>query len=711
MAVGISRESGESPADPVDGQAPKRRRLSIGQLVTAAESGMEEEPLQPQESPASADDCSQGLTDSVASSTGAMETTSLGRESSNRVKAHAASDPPLLVRPTSAATESQGSKPSLTLELAPKRSYFCRVCGLSLSSTSNRLRHERAKHKDHQPHADRGPSASPGQPAASVPSTMQASRKRTAANIYGTSTRHRTLPQPVVEAEESDEELVRFVAAHSNTTVRRAHRPIATLTSPVTSDEEKSDDSAHDMQCPSDSASPSTDGGSIDDGDVPGMHRLFTDEQLQEGCQPFLEWCCIPAISQFEFGVKARKVTSLTQLNPIKCNLKFVFTCLKNQGLIDAVDLHVFKRLDICRALFSALADRGCGSGRLHAIALLVKKVLIFLSSRQSTARREFLPPTLFESYLFVDATCSENSQRRKQESRNRALLGIQTTQQLLQSRAGYQPSQPFRVPATWSEGVSSNQASRSAPNSMLASSTAAAASVPPSSNELSTTELQQVAKFCLASLRKLMSTVSSTSIDAATQAVRDRYYMCLMVTAIFALGCAPRSQVVQQLEIGSSLQKKEDGLYWVTLLASQSKSNRPVLISLQSLTEPLDYYITIVRPRLLAPASADVPATHNFLFVNRDGSPRSEFRSCTRLVTQQCLGRMGGVNPHSFRAATVTTLWEAGASTSELTCLSDIMAHDVATQQRAYWKPERQQAAIRTSEKLKNLLLQAEQL
>ncbi len=324
------------------------------------------------------------------------------------------------------------------------------------------------------------------------------------------------------------------------------------------------------------------------------------------------------------------------------------------------------------RAVFDELARRGCGAGRVHAIALLTRKVLTYLASRESTARRLFLLPTMFESYLLTDSVCSESSQKRKQESRNRAILGIQTTQQLLQSQAGYQSSQPFRVPEVWSDGASSGASSTLQRRSTVASSAPPPASVIRSSNEMTPAELQQVAKFCLANLRELMSNDTSTSIDAAALAVRDRYYMYLMVTAIFALACAPRSQCLRQLEVGSSFQKKDDGMYWATLLASQSKSGRPVLFNLPSeLTEPMDHFITAVRPRLLAPASSDTPATHSFLFLNRDGSPRSEFRTCTRLITQQCLGRSGGVNPHSFCSATITAYWESGASQSKLMALS----------------------------------------
>lgn len=724
-----------SLADSADERAPKRRRVSIPLLVTAAGSGIERlhgsDP--PAASTASVPDCSRGGGSSHGNEAGNQEqkeqsaSTAVSADTRTELQQHPFAQPlspPLETEPLAGAPDAPSSS---EFGLAPKRTYSCRTCGLGLSSASNRLRHERAKHKvQAEPGRRAAVSPSPHSHAPNAPAVpaMREPRKRTAASMYGASARDITQLLQHDEAKdasdsdvENDEELVRFAAAH--TTSRRTPSYSAALTPPVTSEDETSDGTPmQEIQGSSGGDSLSTDDtASASEGVVPGMHRLFSDAEMQAGCLPFLEWLTAPPITHSEFLVKARKVTNLTQLQPVKCNLRFVLSLLQSKGLIDTVDLEVFTRLDICRALFDALGDRGCGSARLHALALLVKKVLTFLSSRESTTRRQFLPPTMYESFLFCDATCSDSGQRRKQEARNRALLGIQATQQLLQSHPGYQPSQPFRVPTTWSDGGSSSASSSPASRSAAAKAsahavgaTSASASVPPSSNEMTTAELRQVAKHCLQSLGELMSTSSGDSIDTTTLAVRDRWFMCLIATAILALGLAPRSQVLMQLRLGSTLRKHDDdGLWWVSLLASMSKSGRPVLFALPSeLTDPLGYFVATVRPRLLAPASADAPASHDYVFVNRDGSgPRSEFRTCVNLVTQKCLGR--SLNPHSFRSAVITAFYDSGASQSELFALSDVMAHDFRTAQACYYRPERSQAALKASEKMKRLLLQAE--
>jgi hypothetical protein len=120
------------------------------------------------------------------------------------------------------------------------------------------------------------------------------------------------------------------------------------------------------------------------------------------------------------------------------------------------VDLHALTRLPECQALFDALNQRQAGSGRFHAIFLLIKKLLVYLSSQESAARRQFLQPTIYESYLYVDGVCSDSSHRRKQESRNRAVLGNASQ---LQAHTALANPQPFVVPTTWSPVAESSPA------------------------------------------------------------------------------------------------------------------------------------------------------------------------------------------------------------------------------------------------------------
>ena len=355
--------------------------------------------------------------------------------------------------------------------------------------------------------------------------------------------------------------------------------------------------------------------------------------------------------------------------------------------------MRVWTSLATSQALYSALCDRGVGSGRLHGVFLLVKKILVYLSGRDSIARRQYLPPNLIESYAFVTGICSENGLRRKSEARNRTLFGLQATKQLLLDHRGARSSQPFAIPATWTtdKEVQDTPVVRSTPRSVASSSSAIAVvpAVGPSNNEMSTTELQQVTKQCLAGLRELMEAPPSS--DPIKAGVSDRWFMCLVITATLALGLAPRSMILSQLRIGSSFTKGEDGRYWVKLLAEQSKNNRPTCFALaMQLTSVYDRYLEHVRPRLLAQATVGSKnaltrdgdgADPQHLFMKRNSaSARTDFNSCVNMVTQKFLGRP--LNTHSFRSAVTTAYYNntCSGSESELIVLSQIMGHDIGT-------------------------------
>jgi hypothetical protein len=281
----------------------------------------------------------------------------------------------------------------------------------------------------------------------------------------------------------------------------------------------------------------------------------------------FLSRCLSePPLTPCEFLVKGRsRLKSLAALLPIKNSLRFIYQLLaaKEETRPASVDLRVWTSLATSQALYSALCDRGVGSGRLHGIFLLVKKILVYISGRDSIARRQYLPPNLTESYGYVCGICSENGLRRKSEARNRTLFGVKATKQLLLDHRGAHSSQPFAIPATWTTDKEAQEhpAPRSVPRSAPSPPVAAAA---PSNNEMSTTELQQVTKQCLAGLRELMEAPPSS--DPTKAGVSDRWFMCLLITATLALGLAPRSMVLSQLRIGSSFTRGEDGRLWIKL-------------------------------------------------------------------------------------------------------------------------------------------------
>lgn len=444
-----------------------------------------------------------------------------------------------------------------------------------------------------------------------------------------------------------------------------------------------------------------------------GARPLLQEEDLQTACYPFLQWLTSPCMTACEALVKSKRVKSLSQLIPIKCSLRFIFALLYESRAIDVIDLKVLLRLSVCQALYQSIVDRQVGSGRTHQIFLLVKKLLVFLSSSESAKTRQFVQPTAYESYLYVDNICSESSNQRKQEARNRMVLGITGARGALTK-----PREVFQIPKTWSGGATAAAqvpaAPAAIPTEQVAFAAAAAAqhsTEGDSINQVMTKEeLGTVTQASLAYLNSMVGLYadSQSSGSVVPESNTDILFVHHLITATLCLGLAPRSQVLQQLRIGSSLTKEADGRYWIRMLAEQSKNGRPTMFALAvQLTPAYDVYLEFVRPHLwrrTALAGTGM-AQHDYVFFKRNGAaPRTDFSSSTSLVTQQILGRP--VNAHAFRSSLITTFYSSGASEAEMSMLASIMAHDPATQRDFYYKPKHSEAAVQASQRMVNQLL-----
>jgi hypothetical protein len=456
--------------------------------------------------------------------------------------------------------------------------------------------------------------------------------------------------------------------------------------------------------------------------EIEGVRPLLREEDLQRTCYPFLQWLANPPLTQCESLVKQRRIKSLSQLQPIKSNLRFIFALLYEIQVLKAIDLAVLSKLDVCQSLYQAITDRQVGSARIHAIFLLLKKILVYHSSVESARTRQFVQPTASESYMFVEGVCSDSSNRRKQESRNRMVLGIRSNHQLVQSQP-QQSREAFRVPETWtaaavSKAATPEVAAAASPCIRLqglpgpaAASAAAASSAAESNNSLSKGELRLVTQACIKYLAA-ESKVAQLGFKATQNAIgsnlaqgKDILFMQYLITATLCLGLAPRSQVLKELRIGSSFVRESDNRYWIKILAELSKNGKPTLFSLASeLTPMFDHYLEVVRPRLLAAVGA-AEHSHDYVFFKKNGSaPRSDFSSATTVVTQLVLDR--AVNAHAFRSAVITTFYDAGASQADMDKLANIMAHDPATARNFYYLPIHTLAAVETNQRMANQLL-----
>jgi hypothetical protein len=140
----------------------------------------------------------------------------------------------------------------------------------------------------------------------------------------------------------------------------------------------------------------------------------------------------------------------------------------------------------------------------------------------------------------------------------------------------------------------------------------------------------------------------------------------------------APRQQVLRQLQLGSSFLKKEDGRYWVVMLAHMNKNGKATTFPLASeLTQAYDLYLAKVRPLLLG------TRYHEYVFCKRTGDapgPTFDFSDWTRSVCKELIGRP--VNCHAFRSAVVTTYYKTGATQHEMNALADVVSAPVGGKQ-----------------------------
>lgn len=610
-----------------------------------------------------------------------------------------------------------------SLVVAGKRVYPCRVCGFHFSASSNRSRHERNKHG--QPDGETaGPVAiaeqritdglvdaqrpagwfQPPLPLQSEPSpALAAALAVSVAQESGSTTADTTRTEELSMGEDAHilslpiDELAALTEESSSAAMAMGREDgLAKQVDGDVAPATNADAVAARCAVPIDELA---EAAAAQESEPAAVPALLQDSLLQSACLPFLQWLCAPPITQVEALVKARRVMSTTQLQPMKLNLRFVFGLLLEAGALDKPELEALARLAVCQTLSAALERRHVGHGRVHALFLLVKKVL-YLSSVESTRRRQFLPPTTHESFLFVESVCSDSSHRRKQEARNRAMLGVQTSKQLHRSQptqgAPTLPPDAFLMPsmlgpssqprAAPSSSVTSPVPSPSPPPSHAASTSFSADSTESetSPNELTCDELKLIAKGALAHLQRR---------DGEATA----YYVHHLVTATLCLGLAPRSQVLRQLRVGSSFVKEADGRYWVRMLADQNKNGRPTVFALpKELTEPFDHYLAAIRPGLLRAHGQE----HDYVFCKKnDSAPRADFTELTATATQQLLGRP--VNPHAFRSAVITAFYQAGATQSDMDVLASLMAHDSATARQYYFKPQMAKAAVETNDRM----------
>jgi integrase len=533
-------------------------------------------------------------------------------------------------------------------------------------------------------------------------------------------------------------------------------------------------------------------------------HMMVTDEDVDQVCSEFFRWLAEPPITPFEVPIKQRRVTDSKRLKPIRSNLKFLFSillanrCITKTALSEALaatedatrihapmpndvpaslrvttagaaaaddslenkdqeskmkipdarsparmELPIFTSVATCKAVYQALLDHNAGAERVFQLFLLIRKVLVYLSSMHSVETKHFTPPTSFASYIYVDALCREATERRKRSARNRK-FGI-----LNHMQAVGPPAHSAAAPLPRATSVSS-RAPLQRTRSQASATTAAAAlyaRVPPLNRDEHMTAAEPAAEpdaldqpvepstsMTLPEMKRLANGVSDYLTSCCMDSDHDRMdqdvpnwigpvheaggcgrsqptspfesakkYARYLVTLTLLLGLAPRSQVLKAMQLGTTFIKGGTA-YSIRMPAEMSKSNKPTVIPLHARLTPLyDHYFAAVRPVLLRglPDERD----SRYVFLKEDGTgPRPEFSSWTRHVTSEVLNK--SYNAHSFRHAVITSLYEAGSTQAEMDQLAILMQHDASVARDVYFRPQMWQAANQATSRLAALMM-----
>jgi hypothetical protein len=246
-------------------------------------------------------------------------------------------------------------------------------------------------------------------------------------------------------------------------------------------------------------------------------------------------------------------------------------------------------------------------------------------------------------------------------------------------------------MPALYGEKKKTKENSNFDATSGTPSAAAAVLSLRVDANEMKPEELRSIVQGCLAYLNQ------SDKLQVLEDHVAARFVPYL-VTATLGLAMAPRQQVLRQLRIGSSFVKKDDGKYWIVMLAHMNKNGKATMFPVgQELTAAYDLYLSEIRPRLLGDKE------HDYVFCKQNGGmpgPAFDFSDWTRKVCKELIGRP--INCHAFRSALVTTYYKGGATQSEMNALADVMAHDPATARDYYFKDDAQQQALNIQDRMR---------
>jgi hypothetical protein len=356
----------------------------------------------------------------------------------------------------------------------------------------------------------------------------------------------------------------------------------------------------------------------------PSNVTLLDDSTTQGITSDFIAWLGEGALTPTEVVLKGTRLVSEQQLKPVKSSLRWLLNVAVLVVPASAINgLSVVVQEAVVRAVLAQLEQQRRGPERIYQLCLLLKKIIVFLCSRQSRQSGVYVPADRWPTWMLLDNLCHQAGKKRKQAQRDRLVLN-------------------------------------------------------PPASLMSEPELHTVIAGCLAVLAHLEGEASEYDPPRMSNADVKRYCDYL-ITALLASTLAPRQQTFRALTTDTLIPPghptNSSNEYIIRISAEFSKTGMPVLLSVPAqLTAHMTWYLTH-----LLPAGHTGP-----VFLQRGGDPRQDFSSATRAVTLQLIGR--AVSAHAFRAS-IVTMYHSRPDTSEamMRTLANAMGHSSEVQRSHY--------------------------
>lgn len=465
------------------------------------------------------------------------------------------------------------------------------------------------------------------------------------------------------------------------------------------------------------------------DTDLNMVVRVMPDTLINSLFHPFIRFLSIAPVTPLEQTIKQRRLETIQQEIVIKSNLKFICNILLQKQIVnnpDDLKLSHFAQVLTAQTIHDHLIKQNVKHERKYQIFLLLKKLCIFLVSKQSESSGVYLlPQNTIPAYNFVEAVAHESCSLRKQETKNRHVGIVLSQNNATSSHNSRQASNSASVHSMTnshrSHGHSLVDSDESGDNNNGQNN--ALSPVVRKSNSYVPTqeELSLLAKSSLDYMKEVIQLPSILQQDKSAALLFAQYLLMSLLT----LTATPRSQILKVLNMGITAASNrtasinldeqptvtlfyEEDHYIVRVPAALSKDRQPVVLRIPDLlTEYFNFYLKYVRGLLLPKHTTFIDL--GYFFTSSIGGSKSSFVSWTNKISQLVIGRE--INPHNFRASVVSMYYKntnnnsSSSSDRDMLILSQLMSHSPQVQQQYYFKVQREQESKRVNEQISQML------